>query len=116
MPQSLPREQARSINHYRCLTTRALAVQRDTVLGTLDFERKPLLEKITGLYEDRSKETNESKRSVIYEEINRISTEAAKLAIPNEMDRAYSNMGAKVSMLTLGMRKPYTKSTYHQTA
>ena len=64
--------------------------------GTLDFEKeKPLLEKITGLYEERSKETNESKRSAIYEEINRISTEAAKLAIPNEMDRAYSNMGAK---------------------
>ena len=31
--------------------------------GTLDFEKeKPLLDKITQLYEDRSRETNETKR------------------------------------------------------
>jgi predicted Zn-dependent peptidase len=64
--------------------------------GTLDFEReKPLLEQITKLYELRSQETNESKRADIYKEINRISTEAAELAIPNEMDRVYSDMGGK---------------------
>ena len=64
--------------------------------GTLDFEKeKPLLDQITKLYEQRSQETNESKRSDIYKEINRISTEAAKLAIPNEMDRVYSDMGGK---------------------
>ena len=64
--------------------------------GTLDFEKeKPLLDKITQLYEDRSRETNETKRAGIYEEINRISTEAAELAIPNEMDRVYSDMGGK---------------------
>ena len=64
--------------------------------GTLDFEKeRPLLEKITQLYEDRSRETNETKRAEIYEEINRVSTEAAELAIPNEMDRVYSDMGGK---------------------
>ena len=64
--------------------------------GTLDFEKeKPLLDQITKLYEQRSQETNESKRADIYKEINRISTEAAKLAIPNEMDRVYSDMGGK---------------------
>jgi predicted Zn-dependent peptidase len=64
--------------------------------GTLDFEKeKPLLEQITKLYEQRSQETNETKRADIYKEINRISTEAAELAIPNEMDRAYSDMGGK---------------------
>jgi predicted Zn-dependent peptidase len=64
--------------------------------GTLDFEKeKPLLDQITKLYEQRSKETNETKRADIYKEINRISTEAAELAIPNEMDRAYSDMGGK---------------------
>ena len=37
-----------------------------------------------------------TKRAEIYEEINRVSTEAAaKLAIPNEMDRVYSDMGGK---------------------
>ena len=64
--------------------------------GTLDFEKeKPYLDQITRLYEERSKETNETKRTAIYDEINRISTEAAELAIPNEMDRVYSDMGAK---------------------
>ena len=64
--------------------------------GTLDFEKeKPLLDQITKLYEQRSQETNESKRADIYKEINRISTEAAELAIPNEMDRVYSDMGGK---------------------
>ena len=64
--------------------------------GTLDYEKeKPHLEKITKLYEQRSKETNESKRAEIYEEINRVSTEAAKFAIPNEMDRVYSDIGGK---------------------
>ena len=41
--------------------------------GTLDYEKEqPLLDQIVELYEQRSGETNESKRSEIYEEINRI--------------------------------------------
>ena len=42
------------------------------------------------------------------------STEAAKLAIPNEMDQVYSDMG-EGSMLILGMRERYTKWIFHQT-
>ena len=64
--------------------------------GTVDYEKeKVLLDEITQLYERRSKENNESKRGEIYERINEVSTEAATLAIPNEMDRAYSDMGGK---------------------
>jgi predicted Zn-dependent peptidase len=64
--------------------------------GTENFSNEePLLQQISDLYEKRSKETNESKRSEIYREINRLSSEAAKWAIPNEMDRVYSDMGAK---------------------
>lgn len=64
--------------------------------GTINFEKElPLLDQITQLYEKRSQESNVSKRAEIYKEINRISTEAAVMAIPNEMDRAYSDMGGK---------------------
>ena len=64
--------------------------------GTVDYEKeKVLLDEITQLYETRSKETNETKRGEIYEKINEVSAKAAALAIPNEMDRAYSDMGGK---------------------
>ncbi|MDA8991053.1 insulinase family protein [Opitutales bacterium] len=64
--------------------------------GTLNFEKeKPYLDQITKLYEERSKESNETKRSEIYKKINQISTKSAEIAIPNEMDRVYSDMGAK---------------------
>jgi len=64
--------------------------------GTVDYEKeKVLLDEITQLYETRSKETNETKRGEIYEKINEVSANAATLAIPNEMDRAYSDMGGK---------------------
>lgn len=64
--------------------------------GTSDYAKEaPLLERISQLYELRSAETNESTRSEIYREINRLSTEAAQWAVPNEMDRVYGDMGAK---------------------
>ncbi len=64
--------------------------------GTQNYSsEKQILDEISELYEKRGAEKNESKRAEIYEEINRLSTEAAKLAIPNEMDRVYSDMGAK---------------------
>ena len=64
--------------------------------GTQDYSsEEPILRKISDLYEKRGAEKNESIRAKIYEEINLLSTEAAKLAIPNEMDRIYSDMGAK---------------------
>ncbi len=64
--------------------------------GTQDYSsEEPILRRISDLYEKRGAEENESIRAKIYEEINLLSTEAAKLAIPNEMDRIYSDMGAK---------------------
>lgn len=64
--------------------------------GTTDFEKeKPLLDQITALYEERSKEDNATRREEIYAEINRVSQEAAAFAVPNEMDRTYADMGGK---------------------
>ena len=64
--------------------------------GTTNFTKeKPLLDQISKLYEERSKESNETKRAEIYKEINRISLEASKIAVPNEMDKVYSDMGGK---------------------
>ncbi len=64
--------------------------------GTLDYAKeKPLLDKISQLYEERSQESNKTRRAEIYDEINRVSAEAAKFAIPNEMDRVYGDMGGK---------------------
>lgn len=64
--------------------------------GTVNFEKeKPLLDEITDLYEKRSGENNATKRKEIYDRINEVSTEAAVFAIPNEMDRVYSDMGGK---------------------
>ena len=51
--------------------------------------------KISDLYEKRATEQNETRRASIYKQINSLSTRASKLAIPNEMDRVYSDMGAK---------------------
>jgi predicted Zn-dependent peptidase len=64
--------------------------------GTENYAAEsPLLTKISDLYEKRASERNESKREEIYKEINDLSTEASKWAIPNEMDRVYGDMGAK---------------------
>ncbi|MDA7822508.1 insulinase family protein [Opitutales bacterium] len=64
--------------------------------GTENFaEEEPLLRQISELYEQRAAEKNGTKRDEIYRQINTLSTEASKLAIPNEMDRVYSDMGAK---------------------
>ena len=64
--------------------------------GTEDYAaEEPILAEISDLYEKRATEQNETRRASIYEQINSLSTQASKLAIPNEMDRVYSDMGAK---------------------
>jgi len=64
--------------------------------GTQDYKsEEPILQKISDLYEKRASEKDESKRAEIYQEINNLSAKASELAIPNEMDRVYSDMGAK---------------------
>lgn len=63
-------------------------------IGTLDYSaEKPLLGQIEELYETHFKETDPEKRRAIYMEIDRVAQEAARYAVPNELDRAYSAMG-----------------------
>jgi zinc protease len=64
-------------------------------LGTQDYAKeKPYLDRITELYEQHFREKDETKRQAIYAEINRVSQEAAKYAVPNEIDKLYNAMGA----------------------
>lgn len=65
-------------------------------IGTTNWERERIiLESIAQLYEQHRKETNEEKKKELYKEIDRLSNEAAKLAIPNEYDKMISSLGAK---------------------
>ncbi|MBK1831270.1 insulinase family protein [Verrucomicrobiaceae bacterium R5-34] len=63
-------------------------------MGTLDYSKeRPYLEKITRLYEQHFVETDAAKRKEIYQKINRTSTEAAKYAVANDIDRIYKFIG-----------------------
>jgi len=66
-----------------------------TRIGTSDAEaEKPLLDKITKLYEEHRR-ASASKRKEIYREIDRVSLEAARYAIPNEISKIYKVLGGK---------------------
>jgi predicted Zn-dependent peptidase len=63
--------------------------------GTLDFEKeKVLLDEIDELYEQYNSTKDEAKRKEIYQEIDRVSGEAAKYAIANEYDKMLQGIGA----------------------
>ncbi|RNC65366.1 pitrilysin family protein [Proteiniphilum sp. X52] len=63
--------------------------------GTLDYEReKPLLDEIERLFEVYRNTTDEDARRAIYQQIDSVSYEASKLAIPNEYDKLMSAIGA----------------------
>ncbi|MBI1192204.1 MAG: insulinase family protein [Bacteroidetes bacterium] len=65
-------------------------------IGTQDWKQeKGLLEAISKLYEEHRQTDNPEEKARIYSEIDRISGQAAKLAIPNEYDKMLSAMGAK---------------------
>lgn len=65
-------------------------------LGTLDFEQeRGLLDRIQALYDARFTEKDPARREQLLLEINRVSEEAAKWAIPNELDRLYRALGAR---------------------
>ncbi len=65
-------------------------------IGTTNWERERImLESIAQLYEQHRNEKNEDKKKEIYAEIDRLSGEAAKLAIPNEYDKMIGSLGAK---------------------
>lgn len=64
-------------------------------IGALDWEKeKVLLQEISDLYEEHFK-ANPEDRKKIYEKIDAISFQAAKLVASNEYDKMISSMGAK---------------------
>ncbi|MDR1222717.1 MAG: insulinase family protein [Tannerella sp.] len=64
--------------------------------GTSDYRaEEPLLNKIEELFETYRKTADEEKRREIYAEIDRVSQEASKFAIPNEYSKLMSTIGAQ---------------------
>lgn len=64
-------------------------------MGTLDWEKeKPLLEKISVLYEKHKAEKDPVKKEAIYKEIDKISGKASNYSIANEYDKAVTELGA----------------------
>lgn len=65
-------------------------------IATINWkEEKVLLKQISDLYEKRRSVTDETKRKALYHQIDSISGEAAKYAVPNEYDKMISSIGAK---------------------
>ncbi|MFN8308628.1 MAG: insulinase family protein [Chitinophagales bacterium] len=63
--------------------------------GTVNWEReKVLLDRISDLYEKHLKETNPELKKELYAEIDKLSFEASKLAIPSEYDKMVGSIGA----------------------
>lgn len=63
--------------------------------GTTDYAaEKPLLDQIEQLFEVYRKTTDEAQRAALYHQIDSISYEASKIAIPNEYDKLMSAIGA----------------------
>ena len=66
-----------------------------TTFGTLDWAKESeQLKKIEALYEVYNKTTDAQKRKEIYHQIDSVSYEASKYAIPNEYDKMMSLIGA----------------------
>ncbi|MEO2099693.1 MAG: insulinase family protein, partial [Flavobacteriaceae bacterium] len=64
--------------------------------GTKDYEtEKTMLDSIEKLFNDYAKLTDDKKRKALYRNIDKISNEAALLAIPNEYDKMISKLGGK---------------------
>ena len=64
--------------------------------GTSDYAaEKPMLDEIEKLFEVYRQTEDEAERAAIYHQIDSISYEASKLAIPNEYDKLMSIIGAK---------------------
>lgn len=63
--------------------------------GTQNYEQeKPMLDQIEQLFEVYRKTTDEAQRKAIYHQIDSVSYEASKLAIPNEYDKLMAAIGA----------------------
>ncbi|GHT34613.1 zinc protease [Bacteroidia bacterium] len=64
--------------------------------GTSDYEaEKPLLDRIEALFETYRKTTDPAERRAIYAEIDSVSQEASKIAIPNEYDKLMTAIGSQ---------------------
>lgn len=64
-------------------------------LGTIDWEKeKVLLDQIADLYEKHKAEKDPIKKKEIYQEIDKVSYEASKYAVPNEYDKVVTSLGA----------------------
>jgi predicted Zn-dependent peptidase len=65
-----------------------------TRLGTLAYEKeKPHLDAIYDLYERHFVATDTAKRQELYSLIDKENIEAAKFAVPNEIDKTYKTLG-----------------------
>ena len=65
-------------------------------LGTSDFAReKPLLDKVSALYEKLFTAQDPAARQAIYKEIDGYNVQASTYIIPNELAQAYRQMGFK---------------------
>ena len=63
-------------------------------IGTVDWEKeKPMIREIEDLFETYRNTTDSLKRKMIYRQIDSVSYEASKLAIPNEYDKLMSTIG-----------------------
>lgn len=63
--------------------------------GTMDYaSEKPMLDRIEALFEVYRHTTDSTDRAAIYHQIDSISYEASKLAIPNEYDKLMAAIGA----------------------
>ena len=63
-------------------------------MGTLDWEKeKPLLEKISNLFEQRKQEKDPAVKKKLYAEIDKLSNQAAKYAAAGEFSKLASSIG-----------------------
>ncbi|MCR5351701.1 MAG: insulinase family protein [Bacteroidales bacterium] len=66
--------------------------------GTVDYAaEKPLLDEIERLFEVYRQTTGEAERRAVYHQIDSVSYEASKLAIPNEYDKLMALIGSNGS-------------------
>jgi len=63
--------------------------------GTLDWARESiLLDRVSALYEEHLHEPDEAKKKAIYAQIDSVSHEASKYAVPSEYDKMVASIGA----------------------
>src|SRR5574344_2547044 len=69
-----------------------------THFGTMNWEaERPYIQKIEELYEVYNHTTGVQKRAAIYHQIDSISYEASRYAIPNEYDKMMTSIGSRGS-------------------